>query len=130
MSQKELKKILFAEDEADIRAVAEIALQSVGGFELKVCDSGDEALACAEEFAPDLLLFDVMMPGLDGPSTLKEIRKNPSLSETPAIFMTAKVQPQEIEQFKALGALDVISKPFDPMGLADQIKTIWSAHVK
>lgn len=125
-----VKRILFVEDEADIRAVAEVALGTVGGFELKSCSSGEEALRVAEDFSPDLLLFDVMMPGLDGPSTLREIRKIPALLETPAIFMTAKVQPQEVEQLKQLGAIDVISKPFDPMTLADQIKRICESRTQ
>jgi CheY-like chemotaxis protein len=125
----EPKRILYVEDESDIQAVAQIALETVGGFTIKICSSGDEALAEAEAFAPDLLLLDVMMPDMDGPSTLCELRKLPGLSDTPAIFMTAKVQPQEIEHFKSLGAIDVVPKPFDPMALADQIKTIWKQHI-
>ena len=122
----ELKKILYVEDEPDIQAVAKIALEAVGGFELKTCSSGDEAIAAAAEFAPDLLLLDVMMPGMDGPTTLAELRKLPGLENTPVIFMTAKVQPQEVEHFKSLGAVEVIAKPFDPMGLADQVREAWS----
>lgn len=122
----ELKKILYVEDEPDIQAVAKIALEAVGGFELKICSGGEEAIAAAAEFAPDLLLLDVMMPGMDGPMTLGELRKLSGLEDTPAIFMTAKVQPQEVEHFKSLGAVDVIPKPFDPMGLADQVREAWS----
>jgi len=122
----ELKKILYVEDEPDIQAVAKIALEAVGGFELKTCSSGDEAIAAAAAFAPDLLLLDVMMPGMDGPTTLAELRKLPGLENTPVIFMTAKVQPQEVEHFKSLGAVEVIAKPFDPMGLADQVREAWS----
>ncbi len=122
----ELKKILYVEDEPDIQAVAKIALEAVGGFELKVCSSGDEAIAAAAAFAPDLLLLDVMMPGMDGPTTLAELRKLSGLENTPIIFMTAKVQPQEVEHFKSLGAVEVIAKPFDPMGLADQVREAWS----
>jgi CheY-like chemotaxis protein len=120
-----LNRILYVEDEPDIRAVAKIALETVGGLTVRMCGSGEEALNCAMEFSPDLLLLDVMMPGMDGPTTLQELRRIPQLASTPAIFMTAKVQPQEIEQFKAMGALDVIAKPFDPMTLADDIKLIW-----
>ena len=127
MPNKELKKILYVEDEADIQAVASIALEAVGGFELEICSSGEEALRKAEVFSPDLLLLDVMMPGMDGPTTLEKLREKPSLSETPAIFMTAKVQNNEIEHFKKVGALDVIPKPFDPMKLAEQIEKIWGA---
>lgn len=122
----ELKKILYVEDEPDIQAVAKIALEAVGGFELKICSGGEEALASAVEFAPDLLLLDVMMPGMDGPTILTELRKLPGLENTPAIFMTAKVQPQEVEQFKSLGAIEVIAKPFDPMALAGQVSDAWS----
>ena len=124
----ELKRILYAEDEPDIQAVAKIALETVGGFELKICNNGEEALANAVSYAPDLLLFDVMMPGMDGPSAFKAIKELPELADTPAIFMTAKVQPTEVQEYKDMGAIDVIAKPFDPMSLADQIKTIWQQH--
>jgi two-component system, OmpR family, response regulator len=124
----ELNRILYVEDEPDIQAVASIALEAVGGFTLKACSSGAEALAAAKDFAPDLLLLDVMMPDMDGPTTLGELRKRPETANTPAIFMTAKVQPQEIEYFKSLGAIEVVPKPFDPMTLADQIKAIWLHH--
>ena len=125
MTTETLQRILYVEDEPDIQAVARIALETVGGFILQVCSSGEEALNTAVEFAPDLLLLDVMMPGMDGPSTLRELRKLPGLENIPTVFMTAKVQPQEIEQFKSFGALDVIPKPFDPMALSEQIIAVW-----
>ena len=124
----ELKRILYAEDEPDIQAIAIIALETVGGFELKICNSGEDALANAVSYAPDLLLFDVMMPGMDGPAAFKAIKELPGLADTPAIFMTAKVQPTEVAEYKDMGAIDVIAKPFDPMTLAEQIKTIWQQH--
>lgn len=120
-----LQRILYVEDEPDIQAVAKLALEMVGGFEVKICSSGEEALGEAEAFAPQLLLLDVMMPGMDGPSTLAALRAIPSLAEVPAVFMTAKVQTSEVAHYKSLGALDVIAKPFDPMGLADEVKRIW-----
>ncbi len=123
-----LNKILYVEDEPDIQAVAQIALEGVGGFTLQICSSGQEALDAFESFAPDMLLLDVMMPGMDGPSTLKAIRKQPQGRDIPAIFMTAKVQPSEVAEYKALGAIDVIPKPFDPMALAEQIKVIWNKY--
>ncbi|UCG19533.1 MAG: response regulator [Thiotrichales bacterium] len=127
MKMNELQRILYIEDEADIRAVALLALEVVGGFTVKACASGQEALAEAEAFAPDLILSDVMMPEMDGPTTIKALRSLSSLTQTPVIFMTAKVQTDEIEHFKSLGVKDVIAKPFDPMTLADQIRRIWAS---
>jgi len=123
----ELNKILYVEDEPDIQAIAQIALESVGGFELKICGSGQDAIQQAPGFKPDLILLDVMMPGMDGPTTLQELRKLDELANTPVMFMTAKVQPQEIAHFKSLGAIEVIAKPFDPMKLAETIQTAWEA---
>lgn len=122
-----LPRILYVEDEPDIQAVAKLALEIVGGFEVKVCSSGEEALSAVEAFAPDMILLDVMMPGMDGPSTLQALREKPSCADTPVAFMTAKVQPAEVAHYKSLGARDVIAKPFDPMTLAGQVKAIWEA---
>ena len=120
-----LTRILYTEDEADIRAIAEIALEDIGGFTMKYCTSGQEALDQAEQFKPDLLLLDVMMPGMDGPTTLKKLREIPSLQRTPAIFMTAKIQTKEIAEYQGMGVVQVISKPFDPMLLAQQLRDYW-----
>ena len=120
-----LNKILYIEDEPDIQAVAKIALEAVGGFTLKICSSGAEAIASAEAFGPDLILLDVMMPVMDGPATLLKLREIPSLKKVPAIFMTAKVQKEEVNRFISIGAVDVIPKPFDPMTLSEKITTIW-----
>ena len=122
---KKITNILYVEDEPDIQAVAQIALEAVGGFTLKICSDGLSALEQAADFAPDLLLLDVMMPGMDGPTTLLELRKIPSLIDIPAIFMTAKVQSHEVEALINLGAISVIAKPFDPMTLSNQILEIW-----
>ena len=122
---KTLKKILYVEDEADIQKVARLALEKVGGFEVMICGSGAEALEKAPAFAPDILLLDVMMPGMDGPDTLVELMKIESLKDTPSIFLTAKALPAEVDRYQDLGALGVIPKPFDPMALADKVKKIW-----
>ncbi len=122
-----LTRILYVEDEPDIQAVAKLALEMVGGYTVKICSSGEEALREAVAFAPDMILLDVMMPGMDGPSTLKALRELSALANTPVAFMTAKVQPQEVAQYKAIGARDVIAKPFDPMNLASQVRAIWEA---
>ena len=122
---KSLKRILYAEDEPDIQEVAGLALEIVGGFTLRICSTGQQALQEIAEFRPDLLLLDVMMPDMDGPTTLREIRKMAGMVSIPAIFMTAKVQPQEVAHYRELGALDIIPKPFDPMTLADNVRQIW-----
>ena len=119
----ELLKVLYVEDDADIRMVAEMTLEDEG-FELIICSSGQEALDKAVDQRLDLLLLDVMMPGMDGPTALQKLRELPQLATTPAIFMTAKVQPAEVAQYKAIGAAGVINKPFDPMTLAEEIHTI------
>jgi two-component system, OmpR family, response regulator len=124
----ELNRILYVEDEADIRVIAEIALEVVGGFTVTSCADGHAAVAAAQRARPDLLLLDIMMPGLDGLSTLEALRAQPATARTPVIFMTAKVQAAEIAHYKSAGALDVISKPFNPMSLAAQIRTIWAAR--
>jgi two-component system OmpR family response regulator len=118
-------KILYVDDEPDIRSIVEFALEDEEGIELKLCASGPEALNVVVNYQPDLLLLDVMMPGMDGPTTLQRMRELPSMASVPAIFITAKVRPNEVEEFKAMGALDVIPKPFDPMSLADQVRALY-----
>lgn len=120
-----LTRILYVEDEPDIQTVARLALETLGGFAVEICGSGDEALQRAPGFQPQLILLDVMMPGMDGPTTLGKLREIAQFATTPAIFMTAKVQPSEVAGYKALGAVDVIPKPFDPMTLASQVQAIW-----
>ena len=94
-------------------------------LETMLSQTGVQAIAQCETCTPDLVLLDVMMPDMDGPTTLAELYKQPELAHIPAIFMTAKVQPQEVAQLRTLGAVDVITKPFDPMTLSDQIRKIW-----
>ncbi len=124
-----LQRILHVEDEPDIQTIVKIALGEMGGFDLLMCSSGEEALAEAEKFSPDLILLDVMMPGMNGPDTLQALRDIPQFINTPAMFMTAKVQTSEIEELMSLGVLDVISKPFNPVTLADDIREIWEKNI-
>ena len=116
---QELTRILYVEDDPDIQAIAMMVLETIHGFVLEACSSGNEALEKAVSFQPELILLDVMMPGMDGPETLKQLRAFPALADTPVVFMTAKVQPQEVQGYLDLGALGVIAKPFDPMTLAE-----------
>lgn len=127
MEPRPLRRILLAEDEPDIQAIVGLALRSVGGFEVEICGDGPEVLDRFLSGSPDLVVLDVMMPGMTGPEALKELRRLPGGAGIPVIFMTAKVQPGEVEQLKALGAAGVIPKPFDPMTLASQIRALWEA---
>lgn len=125
MSARPLQRILYVDDDGDIRAVAKLALELVGGFTLCLCGSGQEALAEAEKFQPDLILLDVMMPAMDGPATLAALRRIDAIAATPVVFMTAKAQPGEVKLYRELGAVDVIAKPFQAMQLAEQLRKIW-----
>lgn len=111
-------RLLHVEDEPDIREIAELVLDR---FELTQCESGLAALALARDLELDVILLDVMMPGMDGMETLTELRKLPHLAHTPVIFMTARVQPAEVAQLLDLGAVAVIAKPFDPIELEDEV---------
>lgn len=120
-----LQRVLHVDDEADIREIAQLTLDSIGGFRVETCASGYEALDKAPDFRPDIILLDVMMPGMDGPTTYQELQKNPETASIPVIFMTAKVQPHEISQYLDMGAVGVITKPFDPLNLSQQVSDIW-----
>lgn len=123
-----LQRILYAEDEPIIQAMAKVALEKVGGFELLLCSSGAETLEKVKVYAPDLILLDVIMPGMDGPATLVKLRQDPATATIPVIFLTANTDAKEVAGYKALGAMDVMAKPFSPMTLAAQIKQVWNQH--
>ena len=123
-----LTRILYVEDQADIQVIARMALAKRGGFEVRICSSGVEALAAAPDFMPDLLLLDVMMPGMDGPATLHGLRALTGTAATPAVFLTAKAEPQVNVELMAQGAIGVILKPFDAMTLADAVRALWAQH--
>jgi CheY-like chemotaxis protein len=111
-------RILHVDDEPDIREIVDMSLGLNPEFEVRACASGAEAIAAAIEWSPFVILLDVMMPGMDGPTTLAQLRKNPQTSDIPVLFMTARAQTREVEEIISLGAQGVISKPFDPMTLA------------
>lgn len=124
----ELKYILVVEDEPDIQVIVGMALERVGGFTVEICSSGIEALEKLKHFTPQLVLLDVMMPEMDGPTTLSEMRRRPALRDIPVVFVTAKALDKEIPMYRTQGVLGVIVKPFDPMTLSDQIRQLWRDH--
>lgn len=123
-----LQKVLYVEDDVDIREIATIALQDIGGLTVEVCESGAQALNVIDDFAPQLVLLDVMMPDMTGPETLVALRQQGSVTDAIVVaFMTAKVHPEELERYYELGVTNIISKPFDPMTLADDVRAIWDS---
>lgn len=122
----EVRSVLLVDDDPDLRTIGEMALGSVGGFEVRCAPTGSDALRMAREDLPDVILLDVMMPGLDGPSTLERLQADPVTKDVPVIFITAKIQTHEIARYRELGATGIIPKPFDPMTLADEVRRIVS----
>ena len=120
----ELRTVLLVDDEEDIRAVGQIALEDVGGLLPLLAGTSDEAVALANSGHPDLILLDVMMPGTDGPGTLARLRAAPATASIPIIFLTAKAQKADVQRLLALGAAGVIAKPFDPMTLVAEARKI------
>jgi CheY-like chemotaxis protein len=121
-----LRRVLLVEDDPDIRAVACFALESVGGLSVEPCACGSEAIAKAPRFEPQLVLLDARMPGLDGSATLRALRDLPQTAATPVVFLTARGQPHEIEEYRRAGACDVILKPFQASQLPELLRAIWS----
>lgn len=123
-----LKRILYVEDEPDIRTITTIALQNVGKFNIKAFSNGEEALEHVLEFSPELVLLDVMMPGMDGLSIFHALHSTPSTSKIPVVFMTAKIMAEEMSNYRKIGTAGIISKPFDPMALHERITGIWEGY--
>ena len=119
------KRILYVDDEDDIREVALMALELDPLLDVRTCGSGDEALAVARGWVPELVLLDVMMPRMYGPATLAKLREDPRLLQVPIVFITARTQAAERQRLLALGAAGLIPKPFDPMTLAASVRAFF-----
>jgi CheY-like chemotaxis protein len=122
-------RVLHVDDSEDMRQIVLLALETVGNLEVAQASSGAEALSLAVSFEPDILLLDVMMPEMTGPQTLLNLRKISKFAATPVIFLTAKAQADDVADLMALGALAVMTKPFDPRSLAEQIVKIWEGFL-
>ena len=125
ISTIDLQHVMCVDDDADIRAVTELALRDVGSLEVTMCASGRDALQALAHTNPDLVLLDVMMPEMDGVETLEKIVSEPRTASIPVVMMTAKAQPHEVASYKQAGATDVIAKPFNPMTLASRLREIY-----
>jgi len=122
-----LKQILVVDDDPDLLAVASLALTALGGYTVETCASSAEAVEVARGFGPDLVLLDVMMPGVDGFGVLGAMREVAVTSHTPVVFMTAKVDRQQVARHEGQ-CLGVIRKPFDPAALPDKLEAFWKLH--
>jgi CheY-like chemotaxis protein len=120
-------RVLHVDDEPDIREVVKLSLSLDPDFSVRGCASGGDALSAAASWSPNLILLDVMMPNMDGPTTLAHLRQSPQTANIPVVFMTARAQPRELEHFVSLGAEGVIAKPFDPMTLAGAVRNYVNA---
>ena len=127
MTDEPLETILIVEDDRHIRQVAKLALTQSPDLAVECAASGRDALDRVGNLQPDPILLDVMMPGLDGLDVLDALQDDPQTAEIPVVFLTAKAQPTEIEEYRERGVVDVIVKPFDPMKLADQVEGAWAA---
>lgn len=123
------RRVLVVDDEPDIREIAQVSLELVGGWEVTIATNGAEALQRAAESRPEVILLDVMMPDMDGPTTFRRLQENPDTAGIPVIFLTAKVQAADRRHFSDLGVAGVISKPFDPLTLAQEVQGLlgWDA---
>lgn len=121
-----LKHVFVVEDDPDIRSIIQMSLETIGGYTVDTACNGVEALERLDGLTPDLILLDVMMPQMDGPTTLQALRQNPAFTTTPVIFLTAKAQRHEVDHYLTLGISEVIHKPFDPVNLPSQVEDIWS----
>src|SRR5437868_14329322 len=121
MEKKTLKKIIFVDDDHDILTVSKYCLENMAGVEIKFLDSGDQAINEALYFQPDLIILDVMMPGMDGISAFNAMKLQPTIASIPVVFITARLQKSEIDKYLSIGVIGVIKKPFDPLTLSDTI---------
>jgi CheY-like chemotaxis protein len=124
-----MRRILIIDDEDDIREVAALSLEATAGWHILTANSGASGIELATAEQPDAILMDVMMPGVDGPTTFRNMQQNPAIAHIPVLLLTAKVQGADQRRFAGLGVAAILFKPFDPLTLAEQISEVlgWNA---
>lgn len=122
-----LKRVLCVEDDPDIQVVLQLIFETEG-VAVAICGNPINAVTMASEFKPDLVLMDVMMPEQDGPETFRQLQSAPETQKIPVIFMTARIQTQDVKAYQDMGVLDVIAKPFDPTTLMRELGRICEKH--
>lgn len=125
MPERPLQKICYVEDDDDIQRIARLSLERVGKMEVSIIGDPTTAIDGILAFKPDLVLLDWMMPVLDGPALFRRIRETAGLQAIPVVFITAKASQRELEELRGMGAAGVLSKPFSPKDLPEQLRAIW-----
>ena len=128
-AEKTLQHVACVDDDVDILQITKFALEEIGGLNVTAFEGPHAALAGMAAAQPDLIVMDVMMPEMDGPSALKQLKRMEAVAHIPVVFMTARVQPHELRDYMALGAAGVISKPYDPVTLTQQLVDIWRRRI-
>ena len=126
MPDRALSKVCYVEDDQDIQRIVRLSLERVGKMTVEIIGDPMIAIDAMKRFAPDLMLLDWMMPGMDGPTLFRQMRQHPELAALPVVFITAKASHAEMDELASLGAAGAISKPFSPKDLPDQLREIWS----
>lgn len=128
MNDKYFNRILYVEDDISVQKIVEAALEDIGGYKLKICNSGKEVLESTQEFNPDLFLFDILLPDMNGLTVLNELRNRPAFKDTPAIFISAKFVGHTFTDYRKAGIRGIIRKPFDYLSLDKLIKAIYTGN--
>lgn len=118
------KPVLVIDDDDGVRQIIQISLEASAGWEVLTASSGKEGIAIAQSHPLDLILLDVMMPEEDGIEVLQKLQAHSTTTSIPTLFLTAKAQESERQQFMDLGVQGVLIKPFHARELAHQITTI------
>jgi CheY-like chemotaxis protein len=127
MPARPLNRICYVEDDEDIQRIVRLSLERVGKMTVEIVGDPMGALPAITAFAPDLVLLDWMMPGMDGPTLFRQMKQHDATRSLPVVFITAKASSAEMEELKTMGAAGAISKPFSPKDLPDQLRAIWAA---
>ena len=125
MPDRALERICYVEDDLDIQRIVRMSLERVGKMTVEIVTDPMVAIAAMAAFKPDLVMLDWMMPGMDGPTLFREMKKRPEVASLPVVFITAKAAQRDLDELAALGAAGTISKPFSPKDLPDQLRAIW-----
>jgi two-component system OmpR family response regulator len=125
MEIPQLKRIMYVDDDPDLQDIVRLSLETRGGFTVTCCDSGNQAIEEIATFKPDLVILDMVLPGMNGLQLLERMRKLRGTPSIPVIFLTSKISPHHVEEYKELGVIGVINKPLNPLELRHQLREIW-----